>query len=204
MRLTEKWLCLWPGLARLWLRGDWSGLLAAIVFAVCLNVALISCFVWTDWLGFQLPSLTWPVIGIVWFVAAWRSYWNLPQLSSSEFDSSETEDLFLEAQTEYLCGHWIEVEALVRRILRINPEDVDAHLMLATLFRHTNRFDEAQQQLKTLQRQPGSNKWYLEIHREQQLLARLAQPAELEDDVVDDETEPASEGAIPPDFAKAA
>lgn len=182
MRLAAIWMCFWPGLARLWLRGQWSGLLSAILFAASLNLALVTTFVWTDLVGSTFPRFAWLVISVVWLVTAWRSFWSLPKLSSPDFDSSLIEDLFLQAQTEYLCGPGPEAESLLRRILRINPEDVDTRLMLATLYRHTRRLDEARSQLKMIQQQPGSGKWYMEVQREHQLLSRLAQEPDVEED----------------------
>lgn len=182
MRLAANWICLWPGLARLWLRGEWRGLLSAILFAACLNLTLVTTFVWKDLVGSDFPKFVWPAIGVVWLVSAWRSFWSLPKLSSPDFDASVTEDLFLQAQREYLIGPGPEAESLLLRILRIDPEDVDARLMLATLYRHTRRLDEALGQLKMLERQPRSGKWYSELRREHQLLSRLAQEADVKED----------------------
>jgi hypothetical protein len=42
--------------------------------------------------------------------------------------------------------------------------------MLATLLRHTSRFDEATKQLNRLQRLEGCEKWALEIGREREWL----------------------------------
>jgi hypothetical protein len=42
--------------------------------------------------------------------------------------------------------------------------------MLATLWRHTGRIDEASQQLDRLELMDGARKWILEIHQERKRL----------------------------------
>ena len=86
--------------------------------------------------------------------------------------------LFQEAQTEYLKGNWQEAEDLLRRLLRRNSADVNAHLMLATLFRRTRRLEECQAQLRRMERFEASLKWQPEIDREQYLLRRCASEME--------------------------
>jgi hypothetical protein len=78
--------------------------------------------------------------------------------------------LFARAQTEYLNRHWFEAESLLAEVLKRRPSDVDAHLMMATLLRHTARVDEARQWLERLGRTDGGEKWAVEVGREQELL----------------------------------
>ena len=51
--------CLWPGLPRLWLRGDWLSLGAAVAFGAALNLVLVSSFVWPELLPTSLVILGW-------------------------------------------------------------------------------------------------------------------------------------------------
>src|SRR5688500_6996498 len=63
-------LALWPGLARLWLRGEFIGLLTAVAFAAAVNFALIATFVWPQLVSRQLPPWCIPLvawIAVVWF-----------------------------------------------------------------------------------------------------------------------------------------
>jgi len=82
-----------------------------------------------------------------------------------------SEDLFIQAQTEYLKGHWCEAESLLRKLVN-EAQDVDAHLSLAALYRQTNRCDEARSVLRMLERFDGAEKWRFEIERERLLLER--------------------------------
>lgn len=182
MRAALLLSCLWPGLVGLWLRGQWKGLAAALGFAALLNFALVASFVWPELLGVTLRQLVWPVVGAAWVMAVWRNWKNLPGPTAPETGSSSREDLFLGAQTEYLNGHWLEAESLMERLLGSWPTDVDAHLMLATLYRHTGRLAEAGRQLRWLERQPGSEKWWFEIAEERRRLSRLAEKAKVDED----------------------
>ena len=86
--------------------------------------------------------------------------------------------MFTPARDHYLHGNWYEAEETLVQLLRRDPNDVDARLMLATLMRHTERFDDARGQLKQLQRLEAAGKWQLEIRREWEYLAREQQQSD--------------------------
>ena len=55
--LRANWLTwCWPGMSRLWLKGHWSGLFTALLFAGLLNLAIASRFIWPELLP---PALAW-------------------------------------------------------------------------------------------------------------------------------------------------
>jgi thioredoxin-like negative regulator of GroEL len=83
----------------------------------------------------------------------------------------------------YLKGNWFEAEYLLSGLLAANPRDVDAGLMLATLWRHTGRFDEALEGLARLERCEDAKKWQWEIGQERDLVRR-AQMRRVEPDPV--------------------
>jgi thioredoxin-like negative regulator of GroEL len=87
----------------------------------------------------------------------------------------EADELFRQARDDYLRGNWYEAEETLVALLKRDPNDVDARLMLATLMRHTERYDDARGQLKQLQRLEAAGKWQLEIRREWEYLAREEQ-----------------------------
>jgi len=70
----------------------------------------------------------------------------------------------------YLQGQWFEAEKRLIQLLRQNPRDVEARLMIATLFRHTRRWEEALRQLDQLERLEASQAWALEIQRERAVI----------------------------------
>jgi hypothetical protein len=170
MRAAPIIVCLWPGLAGLWLRGRTSGLLTALAFAALLNSALAASFFRLELPGSVLGRVVWIAVVALWVVGFWRNLRQLPQLLASPPPPKPALDLFPQAQTEYLKGHWFEAESLLAKQLRTMPQDADSHLMLATLYRHTGRLSDARKQLHRLQRCETSTKWQFEIQQEKQLL----------------------------------
>jgi hypothetical protein len=167
---------LWPGLPQLWRRGDWSALALAAGFALLLNLVLLTTFVWTEVVTQGVATSAWSVLGMVWLVsivATWRMDGRLDR-----GNAPPEKDLFPAALSEYLSGNWFEVERLGRELLARNDRDVDAQLLLATMCRHTGRYDEARGRLDELERWTDARKWQLEISQERQRLAEIAAEGE--------------------------
>lgn len=166
------WTCFWPGLSRLWFRGDGRAFLLAAAFGIALQTAW-----WASCDGSEqvAPAARHVLVGAVavwWVVSSWRSYRTLPQLVDDTPKAAQ-QDLFLQAQGEYLSGHWFEAETLLKDLLRQTPGDAEAHLLLATLYRRTRRSTEARTQLDELARLDAAVRWRLELFRERQALERL-------------------------------
>lgn len=160
---------LWPGATQLWRHGAWSSLLLAVVFGLGLNLALLSTLVWSELFSPIIRNSTWLVVVVSWAgFALFSRHWNHHELVSSE--SRTSDDQFAAALDHYLQGDWFEAQRILTALIRRNARDVDARLMLATLLRHTRRFDEAAQHLAFLQRLEDAGKWELEICREWELL----------------------------------
>lgn len=172
-----RWLtCCWPGLAELWLVGSWSALATAVGFAILLNLALAVSLVWTQLLTAEVRFALWTAVGSLWVFGVWTAW--RTTLARPEPDG----DLFSRALGEYLQGNWFAAEALLEQLLKADARDIEAQLLLATLFRRTARLQESRTQLDRLSRSPGSEKWLLEIQRERLLLdatpATTQEPAE--------------------------
>lgn len=204
MKWGQWLLCGWPGLAQLWLRGSYRSLFVATGFSLLMNVALVATFLWPELLGHVFPAVVWPIIFVLWLGTALLSMRMIEQLAgppkmSAELDrvnfSSEKDrndydalpanqtvenrvDLFIEAQHEYLKGHLAEAESLLQRRLNQEPRDVESRLLLATAMRIDGRPDEAQQQLKLMERFDESVHWKFEIERERELMASILQEEE--------------------------
>ena len=169
-------LCCWPGLPGLWFRGRWSSLLVAIVFSIVLNLAIISTFVWTGiFVDETFTAIAWPVIIALWAATGWVAFQNLPDVMSVKSRTEQTvldssDALFLDARGEYLKGNWDAAEGLLLKQLSKTPRDVESRLLLATLYRHTRKFDDAWRQLETLEMFDESETWTSEILRERKLL----------------------------------
>jgi len=161
---------LWPGLPQLLTGEGWSALALAVAAAGLLNVTLLGSFVWDELIDGDLRSGLWVVLVVAWTASAvvsvvWDHRRRANRLAATDGD------LFAEAVDTYLKGNWYEAERLLGGILRKNARDLEARIMLATLLRHTRRFDEAAGQLDQLVGFEGAGKWELEIRRERELLA---------------------------------
>jgi tetratricopeptide (TPR) repeat protein len=196
MGTAYSWTILWPGLARLWLRGQWGGLGIALLFAALLNGLLVTTFLWPRVIGTNDAAVVFNIVG--WFVvlcfwgaSVWTTWHLLPRLKPGA-DARGDDTLFLRAQTEYLKGNWYDAERLLEQLLGESPRDADAHLLLAGLYRHTRRYDEARQRLDSLERLDGGAKWLFEIDEERRRLASLPERALAEREPVD-EGEPLSQ-----------
>jgi len=69
--IINPWItAAWPGLSRLWLRGQWTGLGMAAGFGVLFNLALTCQFMWIE----TVPSLSldviWTCVGLCWSIGA--------------------------------------------------------------------------------------------------------------------------------------
>ena len=203
MKWGQNLLCGWPGLPQLWLRGNYTSLIWAIGFSVVLNLALVSTFIWPALLGDVAPAIAWPILFLVWLVTTWGALHSIVDLSKPPKMSSEQErsdfsteksgiivsddpaelqrenshTLFNQAQREYLRGHWAEAESLLKRRLKLAERDIEARLLLATLFRHTERLDWASEQLLQLEKYDESVHWNFEIRRERELIGLLQDEA---------------------------
>jgi hypothetical protein len=197
MRRMRWAIYAWPGLPHLWTRGSWSALAVAVAVGALLNLALLATFVWTELLAEGLRKSLWLGLLIGWPAAAlFSAAWLRRQVGRERPDApGETGGATLEeAQGHYLKGNWFEAERVLGILLRRNTRDLEARLLLATMYRHTRRFDEAARQLDSLGRCEGAEKWEWEICRERELLAE-ARKDELENST---EAAPAQDDAAPP------
>jgi hypothetical protein len=160
---------LWPGLPHLWWQGAWSGLALAGGFAVLLDIAILSTWVWTELLDLPFRLFAWCGVLLFWLGSAVASAMQMPTLL--HVPSAELlEKLFAKGQAEYLKGNWFECEVAINRLLEEKPGDVDAVLLLASMLRRLGHGEEARQQLRILATLDGAGKWQLEIAREWHLL----------------------------------
>lgn len=171
-----RWMMVaWPGLSQLWTSGAWWGLALGVGFAWLVNLALVSTFVWTEWIDPWSRAGVWLVLVLVWAGSVMLSVRYLRGFDPQTASNAE-EDLFRRAGREYLSGNWIAAEQLLTQLVRSNPRDVDAQLMLASLLRRTGQLTEASQRLRRLEATDGAEKWIAEIKRERQLLDEQFQP----------------------------
>jgi hypothetical protein len=143
-------------------------LLLAISFTIVVNLVVVARFIWPELLGTTLPVAIWLLVGVVWCCSTYRAI----RLQREWLAAAEEAnvDLFVQAQQEYLRGHWFEAETLLRRRLELDPADAETRLLLATMLRHGKRPDEAKRELRRLRRLESADGWRWEAEREEELL----------------------------------
>ena len=168
-----NWLrCLWPGLTRLGSRGEWLALSSALVFAGLLQVAVTVTFFGPATVNSRSVKVIWLVLATVWIAGLWSGYDDLAA-ATRRFSDERLQDLFIRAQGEYLRGNWWTAQTLLEQLLALDRADIEAQLMLATLYRHTERPEAARRRLRFLEQLAGADGWRLEIEKERMLLERL-------------------------------
>jgi len=168
------WWLAWPGLRHVWLHQSYPALALAVGSTLLLNLLLAAEFVWTEWLSSSARSAGWLTVLGVWSVAAAVTWWTMARERRQAADNRESadNDPLAAATDEYLQGKWYEAERLLRQQLRRNKKDVEAHLMLATLCRHTGRLDESERRLDELEALEAAGKWEVEIAAERKMIQR--------------------------------
>lgn len=163
---------IWPGLTRLWLRGELAGLLTAVGFALLLNFALITTFVWPQLVSRHLPEWLVPAMAWIAVVCFWVAGLRAGTAVAAAMARSalpldaESTALLRQAQLDYLKGHLIEAESRLNKLLSRTPGDVEAWLLLASVQRRTKRPAEARQSISKLAELSGSVIWADEVQRE--------------------------------------
>jgi hypothetical protein len=161
---------LWPGLPQLWLRGQWAGLAKAVGAAVVLNAVLLGTFGWSELISSGMRNVLWIAVALFWTASAAAAYVQTRRQTIRK-QRTPAKDTFTQALDLYLKGDNFQAECLLVEMLARNERDLDARLMLATLYRHNRRYDEAVKQLDVFTRFEGAEKWQLEIENERTLIA---------------------------------
>ena len=165
---------LWPGLPWAWLRGSWAGLILAVAFAVCLDMAVVNTWIWTEFVDVRVTLGIWAAAAVIWLVATASALAAFPPPLTSQRDAT-SERLFVSARDAYLARDWLTAETKLQTLLTICPTDAEAQLLLGTLLRRAGRFAEAKNALEKLTRSDAGIPWRHAIWRELQCLKRSSQ-----------------------------
>jgi len=161
----------------------------ATAFALLVNGLLAATFVWTAWLDPRLRMVSWIGLGAVWLLALVAARWGVgvdwvvgrrwsklqrrAGLPDGYCEGMSSDDLFREAQTQYLRGNYLQAETMLCHLADRPEGDVDAQLMLVTLCRHTGRLEESADRLRRLELLDDAGKWQEEIQGEWSSLRRV-------------------------------
>ena len=147
----------------------------AIAFAALLNLALLASFFRSDAVSHVWRLGIWGSAVVFWLFGVWRGLRQRTPAGDADWAQNQ-QDLFIRAQSEYLRGHWVEAQTLLEQLIRRDPEDVESHLLLASVYRRTQRIDLSRCQLRQVQDMAGAARWRFEIGRE---LAAIDQPSAM-------------------------
>jgi tetratricopeptide (TPR) repeat protein len=162
---SRRWLAVlsfWPGLPQIWGGQLAIGLLLAVTFSLFLNVALVTTFIWRDWVGLGVVSLAWYATAACWAWALGATIWWLWRRHPEHFHA-EIDILLREALQDYLQGRWQQAQARLERVLKLDESDCDALVHLATLYAHAGRTAEAREAFRRCLQLDGGGKWRWEI-----------------------------------------
>lgn len=149
---------LWPGLPWLWLRGSISGLVLALAFAVSLDVAVLTTFIWPGLVELELTLGLWTAVTAIWLVSTVSATAAFPPPIAVP-SHAEADALFARARDAYLARDWHQAEDRLRELLEIAPTDGEAQLLHATLLRRTGQTVAAKKALDKLARSDSGRPW---------------------------------------------
>jgi hypothetical protein len=159
----------WPGMPWLWLRGSRLGLVLALAFAVTVDVAVVTTFIWPELIGFGFAIGMWTATAAIWLISTASAISSFPP-SIPRPRAAAADALFIQARDAYLARDWLAAEAHLRALLAIAPTDGEAQLLWGTLLRRVGRTAEARAALAQLSRSDSGSRWRAAIDRELQLL----------------------------------
>lgn len=171
----------------------------AVAFALAVNLLLITRFLYPEWLSGILVRLACWVGLAAWLFWVIRSVRELPELLQPRRVSDQP-DRFPEARAAYLRGDWNEAEGLLADVLAIEARDPPALLLMAGVYRHTERWDAAERLLEEIGRLEAADSWSLELEMEHNRLRRQRtsqEPDSASGEASDDAAPAEPEGAQP-------
>lgn len=176
MRMLRPLTLVWPGLPWLWLRGSAAGLVLALAFAVVLDMAILSTWIWSEFLELPIVIGLWVAVAMIWMAATVSAALAFPAPLQTGHDAA-ADALFTAARDAYLARDWLAAETKLRALLDLSPTDGEAQLLLGTLLRRVGRLDEAATAFETLSRSDTGAPWLPALTRELQRIASARRPA---------------------------
>ena len=180
--LLKPLLFLWPGSTGALQYGLWRHLAIALFYGLICQTAFFLSFYWTEFLSPFAKFCVWSAVFTSWLFLSAIASASLKNYRKMR-NTDAAGEAFLEAQTHYLRGNWFETECCLKNLLKKNAYDVEALLLLATLFRHLKRFSEAQKTLADLEKIDASWRWREEIELEKKAIVEDARQDEAEERV---------------------
>jgi hypothetical protein len=163
---TQSLISFWPGASKAWRHADSTALWIAIGFAWASCLAIASICIWEDWLH------TWVRFILCLVLITFSSLSGLRMILFGEIPKENTkparDERFRKAQAAYLQGNYFESERLLASNLSSEAADIESGLLLVSVLRRTQRFDEALEQLQRLRKRDFAVRWESELAAEKE------------------------------------
>jgi tetratricopeptide (TPR) repeat protein len=155
---------MYPGYSGIVQYGHRIFLAIALGFALLVDIFLIANFYWTALLTTSQRNLCLLLLFGTWVaLMALASFWQHYLVSTAPEEHDAT---FRQTLCHYLRGDWFAAESQILPYLKKYPKDIEMLLLQATMYRHTERYEEALLVLDKLQLLQDSRYWHAEIETE--------------------------------------
>ncbi len=162
----------WPGLPWLWLRGSRAGLVLALAFAVSLDIAVVTTFIWSDLVELPITVAVWAGVGVIWLASTVSGAAAFPP-PLARAKAADVDPFYVKARDAYLARDWVAAETRLRELLELAPTDGEAQLLLATLLRRVGRLAEARDALEKLSASDTGIRWRRAIATERERIVAV-------------------------------
>lgn len=157
-----------------------------------MNLAIVTLFIWPELVEPRAKWVGGAALLVLWVAALWETRGELrrqaerrraaeedrpdPEAERLALQQAEADRQLMAAQRSYLAGDWIAAERTLLELIKVNKHDIEAQLLLATLWRHLGRNRHAVRRLARMARLDAAAPWRFEIEQELKLAA--ATPAD--------------------------
>ena len=159
---------MFPGYSGIVQYGHRSFLAIALCYALLLNIFFVVNFYWTALITASQRNILLVALFGAWIALTMvASFWKQHLASIKPEEHDET---FRQTICHYLRGDWFAAEAQILPYVKKYPKDIEMLLLQATMYRHTERYEEALVVLDKLHLLQNSRFWHTEIETERSLL----------------------------------
>ena len=167
---------MYPGYSGIVQYGDRFFLAAALGFALLVDAFLIANFYWTALITAGQRNILLAVLCGAWAVLTVAAAFWKHRLDAAA-KPEQHDETFRQTVCHYLRGDWFAAESQILPHLKKYPKDIEMLLLQATMYRHTERYEEALLVLDKLQLLQNSRHWHAEIEAERSLNTAAMKPS---------------------------
>ncbi len=161
-----------------------------------MNLAIVHLFIWPELMEPRAKWVGGVALAVLWLAALWETRGELRRQAdrrraerAGQIDPAEQHEAEQQAESDrqlaavqrlYLGGDWVETERKLLELTKTNPQDIEAQLLLATVWRHLGRTRHAARRLRRIAKLDAAASWRFEIGRELEFIASPSSEPETE------------------------